>query len=120
MHTQGKSVGGSGAKHRQAGPSHIPCAGARIHGVTDGALHLEGLGLTCVWRGGGSGSSGGRGLHTRPHRPPGPSSKAAAAVVAAAGAAAVVVAAAAPKSRPCVSPTLTWALRGGAERPATR
>lgn len=76
MHTQGKSVGGSGAKYQQAGPSHILRAGARIHGVMAGALHLVGLGLTCVWRGGGGGSSGGRGLHTRPHRPPGPSSKA--------------------------------------------
>lgn len=82
MHSQGQSVDGSGAEHRQAGANHIPCAGVRIRGVMVRALHLVGLGLTCVWRGGGSSSSGGRGLHTRPHRPPGPGSKAAAVVAA--------------------------------------
>lgn len=112
MHTQGQSVDGSGAEHRQAGPSHIPCAGARIRGVMDRALHLVGLGLTCVCCGGGSGSSGGRGLHTRPHRPPGPGSKAAVVVAAKAEAA--------TRSRPCVSPPLTWALVGGAKRSAAR
>lgn len=111
MHTQGQSVG---AEHRQAGPSHIPFAGARIRGVMDRVLHLVGLGLTCVWRGGGSSSSGGRGLHTRPHRPPGPGSTAVAATAAA------TKAEAATRSRPCVSPPLTWALLGGAKRPAAR
>lgn len=44
MNTQGQSVDGSGAKYRQAGPNHIPCAGVRIPGVMDRDLHLVGLG----------------------------------------------------------------------------